>query len=122
MVIEDTNTQNMYGHNIGYELIPMVRGTPRHYGANEAFSLHDFWVTQYRASEVVYENVPSFVDLQANISSADVVVWAMTSAHHRPRDEDFEFPTQASQGTTSLMWSGFVLRPHNFFDRSPLLP
>lgn len=49
-----------------------------------------------------------------------MVLWAITAAHHIPRDEDLVGPKgKRSTGSTSVVWSGFELRPRDLFDGTP---
>ena len=123
--IQDTLTKNAHGHNISYDLMPMLSGTARH---NEDFSKHDFWVTQANSNELTYEygfegwaGVPYITPAQSIVNN-DIVVWCMSSNHHQPRDEDHEFDAQGNQypGIAQVMWSGFDLHPRNLMDDAPL--
>jgi Cu2+-containing amine oxidase len=55
-----------------------------------------------------------------NVANADVVVWYMGSVHHLPRAEDGEDVNGLFRGAAHLVWTGWLLKPHNVFDRTPL--
>lgn len=117
--IMDANLKNGHGHQTMYRLMPMPTGLSRH---QEAFTQHDLWVTLYDPSEMSAKNLPAYVANQQNVSNADIVVWYKGSLHHHPRDEDGEFVGNTWQGEALVMWTGFMLMPHNLFDRTPLMP
>jgi primary-amine oxidase len=116
--VMDTVIKNGLNHNIMWDLMPMRSGSARHF---EPFAHHDFWVTQYNGLETAYPALPSYINAQP-ISNNDIVVWTMSSMHHLPRDEDGEIVSGVFVGSALLMWSGFDLRPRNYFERTPLFP
>ena len=61
-----------------------AQGTSRH---EEAFTKADFWVTRYKATEMFYAQLPTYVNGES-ITGADVVLWHGTPVHHLPRSED----------------------------------
>lgn len=115
--VHDSALVNARGDRSMYHLMPLRWGHPRH---QEAFAQSDFWVTRYRGSEIWAKDVPSYVANGENVSNADVVVWYMGSLHHLPRAEDGESVNGVFRGAAHLMWTGWVLKPHNVFDRTPL--
>jgi primary-amine oxidase len=147
--IHDATLKNGKGHATAYTLIPVRSGTARH---QEDFTKRDFWVTRYNGSELLAADyygsgsLPKYVSNTENVSNADIVVWYMGSIHHIPRDEDGEClhtvsgggtvrvpdeqcdyrtpgpPPVFWKGTALANWTGFVLMPHNLFDRTPLYP
>ncbi len=130
MIRVETNRKNANGKTIGYDLMPIRMGSARH---NEDFTRHDFWVTRShpeRPLEYIFSNLPNIVKDEETVESADIVLWATSSAHHEPRDEDgkpdsgprFWPGDDAWEGSALVMWSGFDLRPRNFFDRTPFYP
>jgi Cu2+-containing amine oxidase len=137
VVIEDEVVKNAAGRNISYELLGQYGGTARHYRSGEEYLRHDFWATRWHSSELAAENLPSYVTGE-RVENEDIVLWVMTAAHHSPRDEDFGFPGRTGEevdpvvalrreirfnvGSALVMWSGFMLRPRNFFDGTPLVP
>jgi primary-amine oxidase len=120
--IGDSVTTNKHGHHIGYDLMPIRHGTARH---SEAFTQHDFWVTRYHPTELLYPLVPpTFIDYRngESVTDTDVVLWHISSAHHLPRDEDGEMVGDVWQGSALVMWYGFDMRPRDLFDNTPLHP
>lgn len=117
--VTDTVIKNGRGHNIQYDLMPLRAGSARH---QEPFTHADMWVTRYDPAQMAYPSLPSYVTAQRSITNTDVVLWYASSMHHLPRDEDGEYVNGAFTGSALVMWSGFDLRPRNFFDRTPFFP
>ncbi|HYW13198.1 MAG TPA: hypothetical protein VE871_14655 [Longimicrobium sp.] len=132
LLVEDGVRKNLRAHASGYTLMPIRSGTAYH---QETFTHRSLWVTLYNHDnaancggipEQTFE-LPCYVNNQM-VADADVVVWYMGSLHHHPRDEDgvsYEGNpnTPADNtftGVTPVMWTGFMLMPHNVFDTSPL--
>lgn len=132
--VEDGVIQNGRGHNSGYHLVPIRAGTAQH---AEAFTQSGFWVTRYNADnadncsgvpEISY-SLPCYADGQP-VADADVVVWYFGSLHHHTRDEDGvaddvdpnDPDDNTFTGATQVMWTGFMLIPHNLFDGPPHWP
>lgn len=120
MDIMDSQLKNGHGAPTMYRLMAMpTGGFSRH---QEAFTQKDFWVTRYNASEMFAKNLPTYVSTPQAVSNTDIVVWYKGSLHHHPRNEDGEFVSGGWRGEALIMWTGFVLMPHNLFDRTPLIP
>jgi primary-amine oxidase len=118
--VHDATLRNRQNHQSGYHLIPMQTGTPRHM---ESFTKSDFWVTRYNFSEMHVPSLPTYISPAQSISSNDVVVWFYSAAHHTPRDEDGRHVNNQFQPTVAqVMWTGFMLKPHDLFDQTPLYP
>ena len=116
--IQDATLRNGRGHPSAYHLIPIRTGTPRHM---EAFSKKDFWVTRFNASEMAAASLPGFVNFLSPVSNTDIVVWYYGSVHHLVRDEDGRIAADGTWiGEAHIMWTGFMLKPHNLFDVTPL--
>ena len=115
----DTVVKNARGHNIQYDLMPMRSGSARH---QEAFMQYDMWVTPYNPSQLTYPSLPSYIAANRSVTNTDVVLWYASSMHHLPRDEDGEFVGGVFKGSALVMWSGFDLRPRNFFKTTPFFP
>src|SRR5262249_25862116 len=104
-------------------LMTMRMGNARHFGGDrEICTQHDFWVSRNRPKEIVYTSVPQYVSKGEPIMNTDVVIWHSTPAHHEPRLEDGKMGGGGIQGVTHVMWTGFMLRPRNLFDQTPLYP
>lgn len=104
--------RNVNDHNPGYELVHLRTGTSRHV---ESFSQFDFMVTTAKENEIHPEawQVPGFANGEP-LQSGDLVIWATSSAHHDPSDED--------RKVTLMKWSGFDWEPHDLFETTPLTP
>lgn len=120
LLIHDSTLKNLQGHASGYHLIPLRTGTPRH---QENFTKGDFWVTRYRSTEMHVPSLPTYIAPAEPVSNNDVVVWYYSAAHHMPRDEDGRYVANRFEPTVAqVMWTGFMLKPHNLFDKTPLYP
>lgn len=115
--VHDSALKNKHGQSSMYHLMPLRWGRPHH---QEAFAQSDFWVTLYKSTEMWAKDVTTYIANGENVSNADVVVWYMGSVHHLPRAEDGETVGGVFRGAAMLMWTGWVLKPHNLFDRTPL--
>jgi len=80
------------------------------------------WVTPYNPAELAYPSLPTYVTAHRSVTNTDVVLWYASSMHHLPRDEDGEFVNGTFKGVALVMWSGFDLRPRNFFKTTPFFP
>ncbi len=113
---------NVRGKPISYDVAVPRMGTARHYGPDdEGCTQHDFWVTKNRPGEMSYRRVPEYIKKGESVMNTDVVLWISSACHHEPRSEDGEIVKDSSRlrGATLVAWSGFELRPRNFFDRTP---
>ncbi len=128
VVVQDAAV-NASGQPRSYELEPLKTGSAHHFGANEQWSQHDFWVTRYRSTEdTAWAATPIFtgpdgflLPYAANqeiISNRDVVVWYLAAAHHEPISEDLD--QNKNWAVTLVHWYGLELKPHDFFDFNPL--
>lgn len=115
----DSTLKNANGKSSAYHLMPMRFGTPRH---DEAFTKKDFWVTRYHPAEMSAGLLPSYISPPQPVSNTDVVVWYYGGSHHLPRDEDGVVTNGMWTGEAHIMWTGFMLMPHNLFDKTPLYP
>jgi Cu2+-containing amine oxidase len=115
--IHDSTLKNGKGDVTSLQLIALpTGGLSRH---QEDFSQHDFWVTHYDGSQMWASNLPSYISPPEAVSNADIVAWYKGSIHHHPRDEDGEIIGNAWRGEALIMWTGWMLKPHNLFDRTP---
>jgi primary-amine oxidase len=80
----------------------------------EPFTQSDMWVTRQNSSQIMPRDLPQYVSAQNAIVDQDIVLWYTSSIHHSVRTED--------RGATHVMWTGFILMPHDLFDKSPLYP
>jgi hypothetical protein len=127
LLIEDAGLTNARGHTSGYMLVPIRTGTARHYGflPKETWTHQDLAVTRDRLGELSYD-IPAYVGSPGNptvpetlLPFSDVVAWYWGSSHHHFRDEDGSGVPGAFQGVTQVMWTGFMLIPHNWLDKPP---
>lgn len=113
--------KNQRGKPLAYDVCVPRMGVARHYGADdEGCTQHDFWVTKNRPNQMNYRKIPDYIKNSESIVNTDVVVWVNTACHHEPRSEDGEMTGANFRGATLVAWSGFELRPRNFFDRTPM--
>jgi Cu2+-containing amine oxidase len=68
-------------------------------------------------------SLPSYISPPELVLNNDVVVWYYSAAHHIPRDEDGRWVGGNFEPTVAhIMWTGFMLKPHDLFDKAPLYP
>ena len=118
--VSDKFLVNGRGDKTYYQLIPLPTGGLSQH--EEPFTKNDFWVTRYNASEMSAKDLVSYITPPKSVTDADIVLWYKGSVHHHPRDEDGEVVNGAWHGVALLMWTGFMLKPHNLFDRTPFYP
>jgi primary-amine oxidase len=117
---------NSSDNPVSYDLIAPRTGNVRLFngppnGYDETFTQHDFYVLKNNGDkENDLTKLPQYARQNRSIKNQDVVLWAITSAHHIPRDEDL-IGTKGKRGTgaTSVVWSGFELKPRDLFDSTP---
>ncbi|MCU1265999.1 MAG: copper amine oxidase [Acidobacteria bacterium] len=120
LMVHDSTLKNAQGHASGYDLMPARTGTPRH---QEDFTRRDFWVTKYKYSEMLVPDLPKYIVPAEPVAGNDVVIWYYSAAHHLPRDEDGRYVGNTFEPLVAhVMWTGFMLKPHNLFDKTPLYP
>ena len=112
--------KNAQGHASGYDLMPLRAGTPLH---QEDFTKNAFTVTKYKFTEMHVPSLPTYIVPAEPVANSDTVVWYYSAAHHIPRDEDGRYVNNNFQPTVAqVMWTGFMLKPHDLFDGTPLYP
>jgi primary-amine oxidase len=118
---------NAVGNPTSYEILPMSDYmqllSDQDFALKRAgFTRYMFWVTpyapeeRYAAGKYVSQShggdgLPAWSGQNRGIIDTDVVVWHTVGMHHMTRSEDVP--------VMPVMWSGFRLRPFNFFDRNP---
>ncbi|GGL97551.1 primary-amine oxidase [Nakamurella endophytica] len=127
--ISNPGRQNRLGQDVGWALhpegLPVLLADPRSDIARRAaFATRNLWVTAYDPAQ----NYPAgdFVNLHPGgaglpawtaddrpVDGTDITLWHTFGLTHYPRIEDW--PVMPVDRT------GFVLRPHGFFDRNPAL-
>jgi len=111
-------SKNALGLPRSYEVIPSGNGIFRGAGA-ESFAQAELWVTRYHADEYPLEKRPLRIALPSylndeSVDGTDVVVWYVLHAHHHPRTEDWP--------AMPVEWVGFMIKPRDFLDSSPVQP
>ena len=106
-----------------YDLVPIRYGSVRNIQPLYEFANKDFWVTAGTTGpETRFSNVPSYVaDPPRPIDRTPVTVWHNSPALHMHRAEDFA-PNGVSNypHVAITAWTGFMLKPRNLFDSTPL--
>lgn len=127
-VLSSTAT-NAVGNPTSYEIMAMGDGhqllSDDDYPLRRAgFTKYAFWVTpyapreRYAAGDYPFQSrggdgLPRWTAAGRSVKDTDIVVWYTVGMHHLPRAEDTP--------VMPVMWTGFRLRPFNFFDRNPAL-
>jgi primary-amine oxidase len=116
--VVNRTSKNALGLPRSYELIPGGNGIYRG-GSAETFAQAELWVTRYHADEYPVEKRPLKAALAAYLNEEpvdgqDVVVWYVLHMHHIPRTEDWP--------NMPVEWAGFMLKPRDFLDSSPVQP
>jgi primary-amine oxidase len=89
-----------------------------------AFATQHLWVSKYEPNEIwpagMYPNqhaggagVPAYVAGGDSIVNEDIVLWHQFGPTHIPRTEDWP--------VMPVDYSGFLFKPHGFFDVNPAL-
>ncbi|MBI3410815.1 MAG: hypothetical protein HY040_20965 [Planctomycetes bacterium] len=105
----------------GLDLIPVRYGAVRNYPWKYHFANHDFWVTHKASGQSKYRDVPLLVNNSNPLDKKALTVWHNSPAMHVPRGEDYGFDGKTAwQGAAITTWTGFMLRPVNLFDGTPL--
>jgi hypothetical protein len=106
-----------------YDVVPVRLGAVRNYPWKYDFANHDFWVTQRRSDQVKYRDVPLYATNSQPLDKTACTIWHNSAALHVPRGEDYGVDgASARRGAAITNWAGFVLRPVNLFDSTPLYP
>jgi len=127
--IVNPSVRNRLGQPVGYKLVPGENVLP--FAGSEAavtkratFMTKHLWVTRYDPRERYaagdYPNqhpggagLPIYVEDDATLDNAELVVWYTFGAHHVARPEDWP--------VMPVTYIGFALKPVGFFDRNPAL-
>jgi Cu2+-containing amine oxidase len=119
MVIANPALTNAEGDVSTYHLMPLVTGggVAQH---RELFTRAEFWVTRFDSDQFAARRLPNYVEGSPSIAGEDIVVWIKGTLHHMPRSEDGVYNGGGQWiGTAHVMWTGFMLMPHDLFDCSP---
>jgi hypothetical protein len=108
-------------HYTAYDLIPVRHGSVRNYPTKYHFANHDFWVTRQRKEQTKFHEVPLYATRSEPLDKSAVTVWHNSPAYHVPRGEDYGSDGYSREsGSAITAWVGFMLRPANLFDGTPL--
>jgi hypothetical protein len=110
-------------HPTAYDLIPLRYGSVRHFQNVYEFANRDFWVTRTDPAHTTFARVPKYVEGRRPVDRTPATIWHISAAIHVARAEDFgpDGLTNGS-GVALTTWAGFILRPRNLFDSTPLYP
>jgi hypothetical protein len=104
-----------------YDLIPIRQGSVRNFPAEYDFVNKDFWVTLTDPSHTTFTQVAEYAVGRKPIDNQAVTVWHNSPLLHSPRAEDYgEDGMSNVTGVALTSWSGFMLKPRNLFDSTPL--
>jgi hypothetical protein len=120
--------KNTHGYPLSYDLISHRYGSIRnlpHEGHSDAdmdFINQDFWVTRTESGFTDYINVPRYAKDKRPLTGQPITVWLNTPALHAARTEDFgtKNGTDSYTGVAITTWAGFMLKPRDLFDGTPL--
>ncbi|QNG35613.1 primary-amine oxidase [Geodermatophilaceae bacterium NBWT11] len=127
--VVNPNKTNRLGQPVGYALHPenapvLLADDSSSIHQRATFATKSLWVTEYDpaerypAGDFVNQHpgaagLPAFIEGDAPLEDADVVLWHTFGLTHFPRPEDWPvMPTD---------YAGFVLKPVGFFDANPAL-
>jgi primary-amine oxidase len=127
--VGSTEATNRLGLPTGWVLFPegqpvLLADEESDIHARATFTSKHLWVTQYEPSEQYpagdFVNlhpggagIPEWIAADRDIDGQDIVLWHTFGLTHFPRPEDW--PVMPVDTT------GFVFKPHGFFDRNPAL-
>jgi hypothetical protein len=121
--------KNAHDRPIAYDLIPHRFGALRQlqpsggsYAANMDFINQDFWVTRTESGFTDYIDVPRYASQHRTLAGQPTTIWHCTPALHFPRGEDFgaEDGKSSYGGLAVTLYTGFLLKPRDLFDSTPL--
>lgn len=116
--VVNKKSKNAVGLPRSYELLPGGNGVFRG-GSAEKIAQAELWVTRYHDEEYPKElrplarALPGYMNDEP-VDGANVVVWYALHVHHIARTEDWP--------AMPIEWVGFMLRPRDFLDASPVQP
>jgi hypothetical protein len=124
-----TARKNSHNHPLAYDLVSQRLGSVRNLlnegGTDDAdmdFINQDFWVTRTESGFTDYIDVARYAKEKRPLAGQPVTVWLNTPAIHVARTEDFGTATgsDAYTGVAITTWAGFLLKPRDLFDGTPL--
>jgi hypothetical protein len=111
------------GRPTAYDLVPVRSGSVRNFPSKEfEFINQDFWVTGVASGPGRFIDVPKYLAKPPRaIDGKPITVWHNAPLLHVPRAEDFGLDgTSNVKGVALTSWVGFLLKPRNLFDSTPL--
>jgi Cu2+-containing amine oxidase len=128
--VQSTVRKNSHGRAVSYDLISQRLGSVRQLQnegwdsetTNMDFINHDFWVTRTESGNTDYIDVPRYAKDKRTLSGQPTTIWLCTPAIHVARSEDFGQDTGTNNylGVAITTWAGFMLKPRDLFDGTPL--
>jgi hypothetical protein len=121
--------KNAHGRPVAFDLIPHRMGALRQllpeggaYARNMDFINYDFWVTRTESGFTDYIDVPQYASQRRPLADRPTTVWHCAPALHAARGEDFgsENGRNNFTGLALTSWTGFIIRPRDLFDSTPL--
>ena len=128
-VIQNPNSKNRMGTNVGYRIEPTEVVLPffnddSSIAKRAGYLNNHLWVTKFDEGEMFaagrYPNqnpgpdgLPRWIEQDRNIENEDIVVWYVFGHHHVPRLEDWPVMPNAKLG--------FKLKPSGFFGVNPAI-
>ncbi len=108
-----------------YDLVPVRLGSCRGFKSpDHEYANRDFWVTPVPKTPVLFRGVPDYAsNNRVAVDGTPMRVWHSSPLLHVPRAEDFGTDgASRKKGSALMSWVGFLLKPRNLFDGTPLLP
>lgn len=121
--------KNSHGRAISYDVLSQRLGGVGRlqreggtYDEDMEFINQDFWVTRTESGFTSYLDVPRYAKDRRPLTGQPTTIWLCTPAIHVARTEDFDTDTGASSygGVAIATWAGFMLKPRDLFDGTPL--
>jgi hypothetical protein len=121
--------KNSHGRPISYDVISQRLGAVHQlqreggtYDEDMDFINQDFWVTRTESGFTDYLDVPRYAKARRPLTGQPATVWLCTPAIHVARTEDFgtDTGTNSFGGVAITTWAGFMLKPRDLFDGTPL--
>ncbi len=103
-----------------YDIIPLRYGSIRNFGKRHGYINHDFWVTRADPKFHTYRKVHEYAKGKRSLKGQPLRIWHNSATLHNPRAEDFGPDGRGSKGAAVVTYAGFVLKPRNLFDSTPL--
>lgn len=119
--VQSTVRKNGNDQPTAYDLLPLRFGSVRNFPDRHDFVNHDFWVTRTDKNFNVYRDVPKYSKEERSLDGHPVTIWHSSPGVHIPRAEDFGPDGRNNNAGVALtFWTGFIMRPRNLFDSTPL--